>query len=121
MEHRTQGELCELRAGATPLLVVQWPIATLVHSQSGRTITRSRLSDTGEGTIDAAEVGWRYIDEIAHRHQAPQTHINVAIYRARRQLAKLGLPGARDIVERRQGIGQIRFGIPQVTVSRSAG
>jgi hypothetical protein len=41
----------------------------------------------------------------------------VLVFRARKQLAKLGVLGAATIVERRAGTGQLRIGLAEIEIA----
>ena len=43
-------------------------------------------------------------------------HLNISIYRARAQLAKLGVVDAAALIERRTGTRQLRLGVDRIDV-----
>ncbi len=74
------------------------------------TLARARLEDAEEGELPESEQGWRYCDDLYRALRIPENQFNVAIYRARRHLESAEVPGAKRILERRRGSGQIRLG-----------
>lgn len=78
------------------------------------TLARIRLEQ--EALEDDGESGWTHQEDLARMLGCNDGYINLAIYKARRQLAKSGLVGAPGIVERRVGTRQLRFGSANVTV-----
>jgi hypothetical protein len=70
------------------------------------TLARQRLEDRA---LPSAEQGWIDRDDLLRMLQVDTNGLNVAIYRARGQLAAAGLDGAAGIVEVRRG--QRRIGI----------
>lgn len=76
------------------------------HGYTLLTLARARLADAGE---PAAEQGWIERDELLKMLGVDANGLNVAIYRARGQLAAGGVDGAAGVVEVRRG--QRRIGI----------
>ena len=72
-------------------------------------LARHRINDAVRG-LDNKSQGWVYADQLAHELGLDTTHMNIQIFRARKQLAD-GLPdalGQQCLLERRGG--KIRFG-----------
>jgi hypothetical protein len=85
-------------------------------------LARSRLDDRkslavpqGNESPESAE-GWVYQDELADRLAIDENHLNVAIFRCRRQLAEAGIIGAADIVERRRPTREVRLGVSKIEI-----
>jgi len=86
-------------------------------------LARSRLADRqsasaatgGAPTPDTAE-GWVYQDELADKLAIDENHLNVAVFRCRRQLAEAGIVGAADIVERRRPTREVRLGVSKIEI-----
>jgi hypothetical protein len=72
------------------------------------TLARKRLNDEALG-LDQDAQGWVELERLAQMLGADPSHVNIQIFRARKQIA-LSLPsdGLPDIVERRRGA--VRFG-----------
>jgi hypothetical protein len=70
------------------------------------TLARARLDDAG---LPLAEQGWLDRDRLLKMLQTDTNGLNVAIYRARGQLASAGVDGAAGVVDVRRG--QRRLGI----------
>jgi hypothetical protein len=77
------------------------------------TLARARLSDAG---LPEVERGWRDRDEIVRMLATDVNALNVAIFRARQQLAAAGVEGAGRLVEVRRG--QRRIGVARLRVDR---
>ena len=78
-------------------------------------LARLRLADLAEG-LAAGEAGWVYLDALAGQLGVDPPYLNVLVFRARKQLAKLGLLDAATIVERRSGTGQLRIGVGSLDI-----
>jgi hypothetical protein len=82
------------------------PLEPREHGYVLLTLARQRLEDAGE---PLAEQGWIDRDRLLKMLQLDANGLNVAIYRARGQLASIGVDDAAGIVEVRRG--QRRIGI----------
>lgn len=78
-------------------------------------LARARLEDAA---LPANEQGWRYQDDLAKGLQIPHEQFNVTVFRTRQYFGRLGLAGAKEILERRRGSGQVRLGPHDVTIER---
>jgi hypothetical protein len=65
-----------------------------------------------------AERGWVDREAFCKRVGMDPRRLNVDVFRARRQFAELDVGGAVGIIARRPASGQLRLGVPQVTVTR---
>jgi hypothetical protein len=86
------------------------------------TLARSRLDDRKaaaasepRGLPESAE-GWVYQDELATKLAIDETHLNVAVFRCRRQLAEAGIVGAASIIERRRPTREVRLGVARIEI-----
>ena len=85
------------------------------------TLARSRLEDRkarqerGAAPPESSE-GWVYQDELADRLAIDETHLNVAVFRCRRQLAEAGIVGAASIIERRRPTRELRLGVARIEI-----
>lgn len=87
------------------------------------TLARSRLEDRkarqaaerGAPPPESSE-GWVYQDELADRLAIDETHLNVAVFRCRRQLAEAGIVGAASIIERRRPTRELRLGVARIEI-----
>lgn len=89
------------------------------------TLARSRLEDRAAQTSPAAEraaalpessEGWVYQDDLADKLAMDETHLNVAVFRCRRQLAEAGIIDAARIVERRRPTREVRLGVARIEI-----
>lgn len=99
----------------------------LVHDQreirlGGRThhelllaLARARLRDRDAG-VPEREQGWLYVDELCARLGLELQRLNVYAYRARKQLARVGVLDAGALIERRSTTRQIRLGTNRVEI-----
>ncbi len=88
-------------------------------------LARSRLADRKARVASPADPratrsegseGWIYLDELAAQLAMDETHLNVAVFRSRRHLARVGILGAAGIVERRRLTHEIRLGVARVEI-----
>jgi hypothetical protein len=87
------------------------------HHYALLTLARRRVAD-GERGIDSASQGWLDVDRLASMLGMDAAHLNIQLFRARKQIAAalpLG-PLAVAIIERRRG--QVRFGPYVVRIIR---
>lgn len=78
-------------------------------------LARHRSEDAARG-LDSKSQGWVYADQLAAELGLDSTHMNIQIFRARKQLAD-ALPialGKQCLIERRGG--KIRFGCEKFTI-----
>jgi hypothetical protein len=85
-------------------------------------LARSRLADrkapptARAGAAPESAEGWVYQDELADKLAIDENHLNVAVFRCRRQLAEAGIIGAADIVERRRPTREVRLGVSNIEI-----
>lgn len=77
------------------------------------TLARARLADHAAG-FGALQAGWREVDDLCRLVDLDELHLNVQVYRLRRQLAEAGVPST--IVERRAGERRLRIGCARLVV-----
>lgn len=84
------------------------------------TLARSRLEDRkarqATGAPPESSEGWVYQDELAGQLAIDETHLNVAVFRCRRQLAEAGIVGAASIIERRRPTRELRLGVSRIEI-----
>jgi hypothetical protein len=99
------------------------------HHQVLLALARARLADRqaqatqaqaaqaqGRGPQSDSSEGWLYQDDLADQLRMDEPHLNVAVYRSRRQLAEAGIAGAASIVERRRPTRELRLGIARIEI-----
>lgn len=74
-------------------------------------LARHRAEDMAAGVVDS-EQGWRYCDEVQRDLRLEENHVNVSVFRARKHLEKAGIVGAKGIIERRRGSGEVGGDVP---------
>lgn len=87
-------------------------------------LARARLADEQEtahgamaATLPETSHGWVYLEDLARDLTMDETHVNVAVFRCRQQLAAAGIAGAPGIVERRPRTRQLRLGVRRVEIT----
>ncbi len=83
------------------------------------TLARRRLDDM-QNRVDPNEQGWIELEDLSHMLDLDPPHLNIHIYRARKQIAQLEpkLSYLPQVVERR--VGSVRFGCPWFTIIRGS-
>lgn len=78
-------------------------------------LARQRLDDAAEDG-PASSQGWMHTETLMALLQVPETHLNVQIFRARKQFLQAGCGADLVPVERRPGAGLIRIGTGRLEV-----
>jgi hypothetical protein len=81
------------------------------------TLTRTRLEDARTG-VAPQEQGWIYASRLADMLQYTPERLNLEIFRARSQFAKLGFIDATHLIERRTVNRKLRIGVSRLHVIR---
>ena len=79
-------------------------------------LARARLSDAAQPGLPISEHGWVYRDDLMRELDIDLQLLNLWIFRARQQLARSGLRGAGQAIERRAGTHQLRIAIERLIV-----
>jgi len=82
------------------------------------TLARARLQDARNG-VAPEEQGWLYAADLARMLQYTAERLNLEIFRARAQFAKLGIVDSAQLIERRTASRQLRIGVVQLYLTRS--
>jgi hypothetical protein len=85
------------------------------HNQLLLALARRRIADEAAG-FATASCGWVHPDDYPNRREFEASRINLAVFRARNRLRKLGFVDADALVERRRGSGELRLGVPHPVV-----
>lgn len=90
-----------------------------IHHYLLLTLARQRLEDIQQG-LDPDAQGWVDMPQLTRMLGIDDSHANIQVYRARRQLMKCSPDKGLDIniVERRSG--DLRFGLPHIQVQRGS-
>lgn len=78
-------------------------------------LAQARGQDAAAG-LSAQEQGWLYADQVAEELAISRAKLNVDIFRARKQVADLGVRGAARVIERRPQTQQLRLGISDLVL-----
>jgi hypothetical protein len=93
----------------------QHELPARAHHYTLLTLARLRQEDA-KTDLPEPEQGWVYQDELTKMLGCTPNHLNVSIYRIRRELASVDVVGAAGVVERRSGSGQVRLGVRAIEV-----
>jgi FHA domain len=80
------------------------------HNELLLLLARQRRQDEQQG-LPPPNCGWVHQDQVGRMVRLDPEHLNVQIFRIRRQFAELGLVDPGQIVERRPRNRQMRFGV----------
>jgi hypothetical protein len=89
--------------------IVQLP--PRAHDYLLLTLARVRLADQQNEAISDGESGWVHPDDLMRMLRTNENHLNVAVYRARRQFAETKVVSAATLIERRADSRQLRIGV----------
>lgn len=81
-------------------------------------LARARRADQQNG-LPTADQGWMYVDDLLEMLKIDLKHFNVNIFRARQNLARVGMLDVSTLVERRSTTRQIRIGLAVEIVQMS--
>lgn len=87
-----------------------------VHNYTLLTLARRRLCDAEDPELSPEAQGWMYRDDLARMLQLSRTHLNLYIFRIRKQLAALKIQDADSIIERRSDTQQLRIGSVRLSI-----
>lgn len=88
-------------------------LGSRTHHYTLLTLARARLAD---GELGPEARGWVYQDELCDQLRLDRGKLNMLVFRARKQLASLGIQDARGLVQRRVDSQQLRLGVSRVAV-----
>jgi len=80
-------------------------------------LASARLSERERGDLHTDECGWVYSDRLCDLAElTDEVRLNIEVHRARRDLAKHGMPNAAMVIQRRRGTKQLRIGTDHVSL-----
>ena len=79
-------------------------------------LARQRLKDAAAAEGPDTGQGWLHTEELMAMLAVPETHLNVQIFRARKQFLKAGCGSELVPVERRPGAGLLRIGTDRLAI-----
>ncbi|VAW71541.1 hypothetical protein MNBD_GAMMA10-1600 [hydrothermal vent metagenome] len=93
---------------------LEFDLQERVHHYLLLLLARQRDKDVKKG-FDKSSQGWVYLDELSNMLGVTLTHLNILIFRARKQMQQVlqGLPSVPQLIERRQG--SIRLGFSKIS------
>lgn len=80
------------------------------------TLARVRSEEQARRDLPESEVGWVYVPELIDMLKTSETSLNVAICRARRDLARAEVLGATELIERQPATRRLRLGVPSIEI-----
>jgi len=92
-------------------------LASRAHHYVLLVLARRRLADAAQPGLSAAEHGWIHQDALLDMLRIEPNRLHIDIYRARRQLAEVGVQSATRVVERRTGTRMLRIGVAQLEIN----
>ena len=98
------------RGGALPLGPRNFHYALLV-------LARARLADQLRGDLPPAEQGWLGGEALQRMLKIDGARLSVDLYRARKQLAEMGVDGAQLLIERRPESRQLRIAVARLEIA----
>jgi len=99
----TDGRNCRIEAVIDGAVL---PIEPRAHDRLILHLARARLANPA--------AGWVHRDDLWGSMRLDESELNVWIYRIRRHFNALGISGSGRLIERQQGEGLIRLGVPQI-------
>jgi hypothetical protein len=94
------------------------PLPARVHNYLLLTLARARREDRARAGVAEAEAGWVYVPDLLDMLKTSETGLNVAICRARKDLARSEVLGATDLIERQPGTRRLRLGVQNIEILR---
>lgn len=79
------------------------------------TLARERLQDISNGIPDGGS-GWMYQDDLLDALNVPATHLNIEVFRIRKQFETLDVVDPANVIERRPRMKQLRLGVSKIVV-----
>lgn len=93
------------------------PLGSKAHHYVLLVLARLRHQDAHDATLGEPARGWVVQDELTRMLGAREGALHTAVFRARAELAELGLHDAAGVVERRKGSRQLRLGVSRFTLT----
>lgn len=93
----------------------RWDLPTKAHHYTLVTLARHRVAD-GRLGVSGSEAGWIDRHALLAELKIGENLLYTHLFRARKELRTLGITSAIGLIERRQGAGQLRIGIRDLTV-----
>jgi hypothetical protein len=79
-------------------------------------LARARLQDQGQANLPASAHGWILSDTLQRMLRVDANRLSVDLFRARKQLADLGVEGAQHLIERRVEARQLRLAVANLQI-----
>lgn len=79
-------------------------------------LARQRLVDAADADLPPSSQGWMHTEALTSMLQVAETHLNVQIFRARKQFVRAGMGTELVPIERRPGAGLVRIGTGRLQI-----
>ena len=80
-------------------------------------LTLARLRNADSRTLERSEAGWVHRDDVARMLNCGEQQLNVWVYRIRGSFSNKDFIDYASIIERRDGTGQLRIGVPKNVIN----
>jgi hypothetical protein len=92
-------------------------LGSRAHNYLLLTLARLRIADQKEGHSDS-NCGWVSYEDLEHDPSMAPPQLNIDVFRIRKHFAKMGVPDAANVIERRPRTRQLRIGFGRLSVTR---
>jgi hypothetical protein len=92
------------------------PLPARAHNYLLLTLARARREDQARPDVTEAEAGWVYVPDLLDMLGTNETTLNVAICRARKDLARAEVFNATELIERQPATRRLRLGVHNVEI-----
>jgi hypothetical protein len=86
------------------------------HNYLLLTLARARSAEQARADVTEAEAGWVYGPDLLDMLKTNETTLNVAICRARKDLARADVFGAAELIERQPATRRLRLGVTNIEI-----
>lgn len=80
------------------------------------TLARARHEDQARADVNEAEAGWVHVSDLLDMLGTNESALNVAICRARKDLARVQVFNATELIERQPTTRRLRLGVPNIEI-----
>lgn len=86
------------------------------HNYILLTLARARADERARAGVTEAEAGWIHVPALVDMLKISETALNVAICRARKDLARAEVYGAAELIERQPTTRRLRLGVQDIEI-----
>ena len=92
------------------------PLPSRTHNYLLLTLARGRREEQARADIPEPDAGWVYVPDLLDMLRTNKTKLNVAICRARKDLARAEVFGATELIERQPAARRLRLGVQNIEI-----